>query len=83
LACLQCKDWHEAARHLSAVHAGRGGWRVGMGARVLTVAPRLGAALFRIRHFFNSPSSTSRTTTATPVRVSTANAVTSRLGADL
>jgi len=39
----------EAARHLAALHAQRGGWLLGAAARVLEFAPALGIAAYRLR----------------------------------
>ena len=39
----------EAARHLSALHARRGGWLLGAAARVLELAPHTALGLYRLR----------------------------------
>jgi glycosyltransferase involved in cell wall biosynthesis len=46
---LERGDTREAARHLAALHAHRGGWLLGAVARVIAHAPALGAAMYRLR----------------------------------
>ena len=46
---LERGDTREAARHLAALHAHRGGWLLGVAARLVEVAPALGAAMYRLR----------------------------------
>ena len=44
----------EAARHLAALHAQRGGWLLGAAACVLELAPALGVAAYRLREAVRS-----------------------------
>lgn len=46
---LERGDTREAARHLAALHAHRGGWLLGAAARLVELAPALGAAMYRLR----------------------------------
>lgn len=46
---LERGDTREAARHLAALHAHRGGWLLGAAARLVELAPALGTAMYRLR----------------------------------
>jgi len=48
-ACLAKGDCREAARHVAALHARRGGWLLGAAARALASAPSVAMAAYRVR----------------------------------
>jgi len=46
---LERGDTREAARHLAALHAQRGGWLLGAVVRAVEIVPALGTAMYRLR----------------------------------
>jgi hypothetical protein len=47
--CLRRGDYEQAAVHLAALHARRGGWLLGAAARLVHLAPHAAGAAFRMR----------------------------------